>query len=93
MLFSGDGYYWHPVLEVRLVAALLTVAKKVMVSVCMAFLLFARSLGTHTQRAQRCAAPESLHRSHCQEKMFLEVRPAAYEGGGVQHPKGTEREF
>jgi hypothetical protein len=77
----------------RLVAELLTVPKRVMVCwVCMVFLLFARSIGTHPKgRGGGCSQVAAQPR--CQEKKFLERDPELARGGGVLNPKGAVREF
>ena len=58
MMETPKAVYLRPVLEVRLVAELLTVPKKVMVCwVCMVFLLFARSIGTHPKGREGALLP------------------------------------
>jgi hypothetical protein len=83
----------RPVLEVRLVAELLTVPKKVMVCwVCMVFLLFARSIGTHPKGAKvRCSQVAAWPR--CQGQKFLERDPELARGEESNTPKGAVREF
>jgi hypothetical protein len=70
MMETPKAVYLRPVLEVRLVAELLTVPKKVMVCwVCMVFLLLPVNRDT-SQRAQRCAAPKSRHGRVAKRRSF-----------------------
>jgi hypothetical protein len=93
MMATPKAVYLRPFLEMRLVAELLTVPKRVMVCwVCMVFLLFARSIGTHPKgRGGGCSQVAAQPR--CQEKKFLERDPELARGGGVLNPKGAVREF
>lgn len=93
MINTPKAVYLRPVLEVRLVAELLTVPKKVMVCwVCMVFLLFARSIGTHPKGREGALLPSRGLAALPREEVFGKG-PGAREGGGVQYPKGAVREF
>jgi hypothetical protein len=93
MMETPKAVYLRPVLEVRLVAELLTVPKKVMVCrVCMVFLLLPGQSG-HIPKGAKVRCSQVAAQPRCQEKKFLERDPGACEGGGVQHPKGAVREF
>src|ERR1019366_2667667 len=80
MMATPKAVYLRPFLEMRLVAELLTVPKRVMVCwVCMVFLLFARSIGTHPkERGGGCSQVAAWPR--CQEKKFLERDPEPARG-------------
>ena len=80
-MMAPKAVYFRLFLEMRLVAELLTVPKRVMVCrVCMVFLLFARSIGTHIPKgaAVRCSQVAAWPR--CQEKKFLERDPEPARG-------------
>ena len=80
MMATPKAVYLRPFLEMRLVAELLTVPKRVMVCrVCMVFLLFARSIGTHPNGREGALLP-SRGTAGCQEKKFLERDPEPARG-------------
>src|ERR1700678_256346 len=71
MIETPKAVYLRPFLEVRLMAGLLTVPKRVMVCwVCMVFLLFARSIGTHIPKGAEVAAPKSRHGRVAKRRSF-----------------------
>jgi len=93
MMATPKAVYLRPFLEMRLVAELLTVPKRVMVCwVCMVFLLFARSIGTHPKGRKGALLPSRGMAALPREEVFGKG-PGACEGGGVQHPEGAVREF
>ena len=71
----------------------LTDYKRVMVCwVCMVFLLFARSIGTHPKGRKGALLPSRGMAALPREEVFGKG-PGACEGGGVRNPKGAVREF
>jgi hypothetical protein len=72
MMETPKAVYLRPVLEVRLVAELLTVPKKVMVCwVCMVFLLLPGQSG-HIPKGAKVRCSQVAAQPRCQEKKFLE---------------------
>ena len=93
MMETPKAVYLRPLLEVRPVAELLMVPKKVVVCwVCLVFLLFARSIGTYPKGREGALLPSRGIAALPREEVFGKG-PGACEGGGVQHPKGAVREF
>ena len=81
-----------PVLEMRLVAELLTVLKRVMACwICMVFLLLPGHSG-HIPKGAEVAAPKSRHRRIAKMRSFWKGHGAC-ERGGVLNPEGAVREF
>src|ERR1035441_8813004 len=71
MIATPKAVYLRPFLEVRLVAELLTVPKRVMVCcVCMVFLLLPGYSGHKSRRGARCAAPKSRHSRVAKRRSF-----------------------
>src|ERR1035437_7592962 len=84
MMATPKAVYLRPLLEMRLVAELLTVPKRVMVCwVCMVFLLFARSIGTHPKGREGALLPSRGMAALPREEV-LGRGSGACEGGGVQ---------
>jgi hypothetical protein len=80
MMETPKAVYLRPFLEMRLVAELLTVPKKVMVCwVCMVFLLLPSQSGHIPKGAKvRCSQVAAWRR--CQDKKFLERDPEPARG-------------
>ena len=88
MMETPKAVYLRPLLEVRLVAELLTVPKKVMVCcVCMVFLLFARSIGTYPKGREGALLPSRGIAALPREEVFGKG-PGACEGGRSPTPEG-----
>lgn len=80
MIETPKAVYLRPVLEVRLVAELLTVPKKVMVCwVCMLFLLLPGQSG-HIPKGAKVRCSQVAAWPRCQEKKFLERDPEPARG-------------
>ena len=89
MIATPKAVYLRPFLEMRLVAELLTVPKRVMVCwVCMVFLLFAWSIGTYIPKGrERCAAPKSRHGRVAKRRSFWKGT-RSLRGGRSPIPEG-----
>ena len=92
MMETPKAVYLRPVLDVRLLAELLTVPKKVMVCWSAWCFSFARSIGTHPKGRKGALLPSRGIAALPREEVFGKG-PGASEGGGVRNPKGAVREF
>ena len=88
MMETPKAVYLRPVLEVRPMAELLTVPKKVMVCWgCMVFLLFARSIGTHPKGREGALLPSRGMAALPREEV-LGVGTRSLRGGRSPKPVG-----
>ena len=91
MIAIPKALYLRPFLEMRLVAKLQTMPKRVMVYwVCMMFHLFARSIEAHPNRREDCCSQVAASR-RCQERQFLERDPELARGEESNTRRGGRR--
>src|ERR1039458_5290113 len=81
MMATPKAVYLRPFLEVRLVAELLTVPKRVMVClICMVFLLLPGYPGHKSRRGAKVRCSQVAAWPRCQVKKFLERDPEPARG-------------
>src|ERR1035441_11032358 len=92
MIATPKSVYLRPFLEVRLVAELLTVPKRVMdCLICMVFLLLPGYSGHKSRRGAKVRCSQVAAWPRCQEKKFLERDSEPARGGGSGTRRGRTR--